>query len=148
MMKKQQRINNIKCLIAVITLALVITVPLTRIAKAEHGHDNAPAFNIARLLISESIMGREPAGATKIFSSDLEKVYCFLDARDIARDTFVTFTWFYNDKTVAKVSLPVRKGSRWRTYSSKKLAGLKGDWRVEVSNSDRTVIKDISFMVE
>ncbi len=147
-MKTQLTANNRIFLITVIALFLFITVPAIQNSDAGHPHDSAPAFSIARLIISENIMDREPAGATKVFSSDLEKVYCFLDARDIAVDTFVTFTWFYGDKTAAKVSLPVRKGSRWRTFSSKKLAGLKGDWRVEVMDSSKTVIKDVSFIVE
>jgi hypothetical protein len=147
-MKTQQKTNNIKQIILTVTFLILAAAPLSYTAYAEHGHDTEPAFRVGRLLISESIREREPIGATKVFSSSLEKVYCFLDARDIKRDTFISFVWYYNDKAVARVTLPVRKGTRWRTYSSKRLAGLKGDWKVEIKDSDETVIKEVKFIVE
>lgn len=140
--------NNIRPLVTVITLFLLIAAPFARTADSANSHD-VPALKIARLLITESIRDREPAGpATKVFSSDLEKVYCFVDVRDIIKDTFITFTWYYSEKAVAKIDLPVRKGTRWRTYSSKRLGGLKGDWRVEVKDSSGAPVGYVKFIVE
>ncbi len=49
---------------------------------------------------------------------------------------------------MAKVTLPVKQGQRWRTYSSKKLAGLKGDWEVELHDAKGTVLQTVEFTVE
>ncbi len=147
-MKTLQKANNIKHILLTIAALILVAAPLSYTAYAEQGHDIEPAFKVGRLLISESIRAREPIGTTKVFSSSVEKVYCFVDARDIKRNTFISFHWYYNDSAVAKVTLPVRQGSRWRTYSSKRLAGLQGDWRVEVRDSEETVIEEVKFIVE
>lgn len=133
--------NNINWIISAVALLLLITAP---IAYSEHTRN----LEVSRLFISESILGREPAGATKVFSSDLEKVYCFLEARNITRDTVITFAWYYGEKEVLTISLPVREGARWRTYSSKKLAGLKGDWMVVIRDSNKAILGKVKFIVE
>jgi hypothetical protein len=37
---------------------------------------------------------------------------------------------------------------RWRTYSSKKLAGLKGNWKVELLESSGIILNSVSFQVQ
>lgn len=133
--------NNINWIISAVAVLLLITAPIT---YSEHSH----TLEVSRLFISESLPGREPAGDAKVFSSELEKVYCFLEARDITRDTVITFAWYYGEKEVLIISVPVRQGAKWRTYSSKKLAGLKGNWRVEIKDSNKTILGKVKFIVE
>lgn len=143
----EQASSSSLILIMVIAI-LFVTVTFTRTASSEHSHDASTALRIARMSVSESINDREPIGDTKVFSSSLEKVYCFIEVRDISRDTFITFAWYYGEKSVAKVSLPVRRGMKWRTFSSKRLAGMKGDWRVEVTDNEGTILNSVKFIVE
>jgi hypothetical protein len=49
---------------------------------------------------------------------------------------------------MARIELPLRQGPRWRTYSSKKIAGLKGNWKVELQDEGGTVLQAVEFMVE
>ncbi len=107
-----------------------------------------PGFTLSRMIVSENIVDREPVGAADKFSAATEQVYCFLEAKDIDQDTEVSFIWYYNDAEKARVTLPLRKGNRWRTKSSKKLAGLKGSWKVELKDASGIVLNTVAFSVE
>ncbi len=137
--------------------ALIIVLTFTVIASSsilgetaaqESIQESAPAFTVGRLVIAGSIEDREPVGIVNVFASATEKVYCFLEAQDIAEDTSVTFVWYFGEKEMAKVELPLSQGSRWRTYSSKRLAGLKGDWKVELQDAAGAVLQTVEFKVE
>ena len=107
-----------------------------------------PGFNIARFVIAGSVEGSEPVGAVNVFSSSTEKVYCFLEARDIAEDTKIFFVWYRDDANMATVELSLRKGPRWRTFSSKKLAGRTGNWTVELQDANGNLLETVAFSVE
>ena len=90
----------------------------------------------------------EPVGAAEIFPASTEKVYCFLEATNIAKDTEVSFVWSYGGKEMLKTTLALKAGPKWRTYANKNMRGLKGDWKVEIKDSEGKVLKDIKFKVE
>jgi len=106
------------------------------------------SLTIARLVVGTGVENGEPVDAGETFPSSTEKVYCFLEATNIAKDTEVSFVWSYGDKEMLKTTLPLKAGSKWRTYANKNLKGLKGDWKVEVKDADGKVLKDIKFKVE
>jgi hypothetical protein len=105
-------------------------------------------FKIERFVIAGSIENREPVGILNAVSSSTEKIYCFLEARDITEDTAVSLVWYYGGNKMATVELAVFKGPRWRTYSSKELKGLKGDWKVELQDVNGIVLETVTFSVE
>jgi hypothetical protein len=105
-------------------------------------------FEIGRFVIAGSINGREPFGIVDVFSSSTEKVYCFLEARDITENTAVSFVWYHEDNEMDAVELPIYKGSRWRTHSSKKIGNQTGDWRVELQDVNGSVLETATFTVE
>ena len=47
-----------------------------------------------------------------------------------------------------KFSLPLKMGSRWRTFAYKNLNGMKGEWKVEIKGADGKLLKDVAFKVE
>jgi len=107
-----------------------------------------PGFTIKRMVICEKIVDHEPVAPGDTFSAATENIYCFLEARAIESDTTVTFVWYFENKEMARVSVPLTKGMRWRTYSSKKLAGLKGNWKVELLESSGIILNSVSFQVQ
>jgi hypothetical protein len=109
---------------------------------------NDPGFSIKRMVMSESVVDREPVAINESFSAATEEIYCFLEAVNIEEDTSVSFVWYHNDQEMARVSLPLAKGKRWRTFSSKKIAGLKGEWKVELLDSFGVVLNTVSFQVQ
>ena len=116
--------------------------------KAEPAAVSEPALTIDRIVVSESIEDREPVGAAEIFSASVGKVYCFVEAKDIKEDTTVSFVWYFHGNQMAKVDMNIRKGDRWRTYASKNIGGLKGDWKVEIQDGNGSILKLAEFKVE
>jgi hypothetical protein len=116
-------------------------------AAAAWAQDEGPGFKVARLVLATDIVNREPVGITTAFPEGAEQAYCFLEAQDIQKNTQVAFVWYYKDTETARIELPVRKGSRWRTYSSKKFGVRRGPWRVDIEDADGNVLQSLTFEV-
>ena len=131
---------------AILGICAILALLLSFFSSASSMDD--PGFIINRMVICERVADREPVAIADTFSANTEKVYCFLEVGEIESDTTVSFVWYFEGKEMAHVSLPLTKGLRWRTYSSKKLAGLKGNWKVELRESSGIVLNSASFLVQ
>lgn len=139
--------------LSIIFLSLILSLTPVLIVQAQDSpqpvQDAGDAlFQVGRLVIAGSIENLEPVGVVDAFAASTERVYCFLEARKIMEDTTAHFIWYHGETQVADVALPLRKGARWRTYSSKNLGGRTGDWRVEIQDADGRVLEVIGFAVE
>jgi len=132
----------LRTLMLLITAAVITSVPLAR------AQDDSASMTIKRFVICNAIEDREPVGITNNFVAGSEKAYAFLEATDISSDVEISFVWIYENSEVARITLPIRQGSRWRTNSSKKLAGRAGAWRVEIQDATATVLSSLEFTVE
>jgi len=112
--------------------------------KAKEG----AGFTIARLVVGAGVENREPTGVAETFPASTDKIYCFLEATNIAKDTEASLVWFLGEKEIWKISLPLKMGPKWRTYAFKNLRGLKGDWKVEIKDAAGNLVKDVKFKVE
>jgi hypothetical protein len=117
-------------------------------AKPEGAAKEAGALAIARLVVGTGVENREPVGATEKFPASAEKVYCFIEATNIAKDTEIILVWFNGEKEVWKISLALKQGPKWRTWAFKNPRGLKGDWKIEARDADGKVMKDVKFKIE
>ena len=117
-------------------------------AKTEGTAKEAAALAIARAVVGTGVENSEPVGAAQTFPASTEKVYCFIEATNIPKDTEVTFVWSHGGKELSKFNLPLKTGSRWRTFAYKNLNGMKGDWKVEIKDADGKLLKDVAFKVE
>jgi hypothetical protein len=135
-------------IIILMGLSMLASLSLAEFVPAEGVVENRGAFTIARLLIAGSIENSEPVGIVNAFASSTEKVYCFLEARDIQEDSAVSFVWYHSDSEVARVPLQLKQGQRWRTWSSKRLGGRTGTWRVELQDAEGNVLETVEFLVE
>ncbi len=105
-------------------------------------------FTIARLVIGTGVEDKEPIGVAETFPATTEKVYCFLEATDITKDTEISFVWFHGGNEMLKTNLPLQTGPRWRTFANKNIGGMKGDWKVEIRDSNGNVVNEVTFKVE
>lgn len=117
-------------------------------AKPEGAAKETAPFMIKRLVIGTGVENREPVGVAETFPASTEKVYCFLEATDIANDTEVSFVWFHGEKEMSSFSVPLKMGPRWRTHADKNLREIKGDWKVEIRDANGNLVKEIKFKVE
>ena len=131
---------------------LILMVSITWMIVLEaYGQEKvkeSAGFNIARLVVGTGVENGEPVGVAETFPASTEKVYCFLEAADIAKDMEISFIWSYGDKEMLKTTLPLKGGPKWRTYANKNLRGAKGQWKVEIKDSDGKVLKDVKLKVE
>ena len=110
---------------------------------------NGPAeFTIARAVVGTGVENLEPVATAETFSASTEKVYCFIEATDIAKDAEITFVWYHSDKEMSKFNAALKAGPKWRTYAHKNLYGHKGDWKVEIRDASRKILKEVKFKVE
>jgi hypothetical protein len=135
-----KRISLILCL-------LIAFASAAAWAAEDAGVDDAD-FKVARFVLSKAVEDREPVGITSNFSFDDRQAYAFLEAQDIRENTRVAFVWYYEDEETARLELPLKKGDRWRTYSSKKFGVRKGNWRIDLEDANGTVRKSIKFTVK
>ena len=105
-------------------------------------------LTISRMEIAGSVENREPSGIAASFPASQEKVFCYVELKDVPRDAAITFVWTLGAKDMGKVSQQVKKSSRWRTWSSKTIAGMKGEWKVDVLDEAGAVLKSATFKVE
>lgn len=136
-----------KMVLLLTSVVILVWIMIPQAYGQEKSREGA-SFTIARLVVGTGVENSEPVGAAETFPASTEKVYCFLEATDIAKDTEVSFVWSYGDKEMLKTTLPLKAGPKWRTYSNKNLRGQKGEWKVEIRGPDGKVLKDIKFKVE
>jgi hypothetical protein len=135
---------NLRPIIFKILMPLIVTMNFISPVSAM----DDPGFTINRMIMCERISDREPINESDTFSADTESVYCFLEAKDIETDTPISFIWYFEGQEKARVTLPLQKGMRWRTYSSKKPANLKGSWTVELQEASGIILNTVSFQVQ
>ncbi len=141
-MKRQEAVDFVFILMLIVAWVMVLQ------AYGQEKSKESAEFTIARLVVGTGVDNGEPVGVSETFPASTEKVYCFLEATNIAKDAEVSFVWVYGQKEMLKTTLPLKMGPRWRTYANKNLMGLKGEWKVEIKGPDGKVLKDIKFKVE
>ena len=147
-MRKQGAEILVLVLMMVAVWGMILPVYAQEKGKQEGAAKEMAPFAVKRLVVGTGVENLEPVGVAETFPASTEKVSCFLEATDIAKDTEVTFVWFNGDKELSKFSAPLKSGPRWRTHAEKNLRGLKGDWKVEIKDPDGKVVKDVKFKVE
>jgi len=108
----------------------------------------AAALAISRMEIAGSVENREPVGIAASFPETQDKVYCYLEFKDVPQDTTITYIWTLEQNDMGKVTQQVKKSSRWRTWANKTIGGMKGTWKVDVMDESGAVLKSATFMVE
>ncbi len=105
-------------------------------------------LEIPEAAIATAIESRVPQGISDTFQSDVGKLYAFTRIAGAKDETTVKHMWFYNDKLMTEIRLPV-KSTSWRTYSSKTiLSSWTGQWKVEIVDEDGRVLKSLPFTIE
>lgn len=110
----------------------------------------APAsFTIARMDIASGVENRQPTGIAAAFPASTEKVYCYLELNNISANTSFTYVWTFGLNEMARVTQTAnRTVAKYRTWSTKALGGMKGDWKVDLVDASGNVLKSAAFKVE
>jgi len=103
---------------------------------------------VQEAVICKGVVNRAPVEPGETFESSVEKLYCFTRIAGANRETLVHHVWYPPGRNPHDQPLPVKSPS-WRTWSEKAVpAGWTGEWRVEVTAEDGTVLKTLVFKVQ
>jgi hypothetical protein len=120
---------------------LLVGLPMTVLAQSL-------PFSVARLVVCENVQDRTPVNVMEVFPAGTERVFCFLEARDIPAATEVQMAWYHEEQEVARVPLSIGAGPRWRTYTSKMTMGRQGNWKVYLLDSADNSLASVQFVLE
>ena len=129
-------------------LLIVLAVAFVGIVAPSSAQDNPAELTIPRAVVGTGVENLEPVGSAETFPASTEKVYCFVEAANIAKDTEITFVWYFGDRELLKFNTPLKAGPKWRTYAHKNLYGQKGNWKVEIKDAAGKILKEVPFKVE
>jgi hypothetical protein len=105
-------------------------------------------LKVDEMVFCTAVQDRAPSGADTAFASVVDNVYCFVKVTGAADTTSITHVWYYQDKEVARVELPVRSSS-WRTWSMKRIPPeWQGKWRVDVLSAAGDMLKSAGFIIK
>lgn len=105
----------------------------------------ASNVKVAEGVITTQIVERAPVDELENYPAQKGQLFCFTKLVGAEGETSVTHVWLYQDKEMARVTLPVRSAS-WRTYSSKNiLPEWSGEWKVQVLDEAGEEVAVIPF---
>ncbi len=120
----------------------------------ESGASAVPAsssgLRVLRAYVCKGIEQSEPTEAGKSFIPEdgVVRLCCFSEIAGAAGPDTVFHVWRWGDREMARVPLEV-KSARWRTWSTKRILDeWRGEWHVDVTDSDGVVLTRLEFAVE
>ena len=111
---------------------------------------SSSGLRVVRAYVCKGIEQGEPTEAGKSFVPEdgVLRLCCFSEIAGAAGPDTVFHIWRWGDREMARVVLDV-KSSRWRTWSTKRILDeWRGEWHVDVTDSDGGVLTRLEFSVE
>lgn len=125
-----------------------VTLAAMAVSAQQAAAPAASGLTISRMEIASDVQNREPVGAAASFPAAQERVYCFLEFTDVAQEASVSVVWTLGMNEMARVPLTIKAYSKYRTWAYKTIAGMKGDWKVEIVDGAGNVLKSAAFKIE
>ncbi len=108
-------------------------------------------LHVLRAYVCKGIEQNEPTEAGKSFVPEADgilRLCCFSEIGGAGEGAAILHLWYWGDREMARVELPVRS-FRWRTWSTKKILDeWQGEWRVDVTDQEGFVLTSLTFSVE
>ena len=111
---------------------------------------SSSGLRVLRTYVCKGIEQSEPTEAGKSFIPEdgVLRLCCFSEIAGATGPDTVMHIWRWGDREMARVVLEV-KSSRWRTWSTKRILDeWRGEWHVDVTDSDGVVLTRQEFSVE
>jgi hypothetical protein len=106
-----------------------------------------PGLVLEDIQFYTAVEDRQPSGVGSVFPEDLDKLYCFTKIGGADRTTYVYHVWYFGNKEIARVKLPVKSKS-WRTWSSKNLHMGLGYGYVEIVSESGDILGRAEFKIQ
>jgi hypothetical protein len=106
-----------------------------------------PGLVLEEIQFYTAVEDRQPSNIGSVFPKDLDKLYCFTKIGGADRTTYVYHVWYFGNKEIARVKLPVKSKS-WRTWSSKNLHMGLGYGYVEIVSESGDILGRAEFKIQ
>lgn len=105
-------------------------------------------IEVSNFVIASGVENLVPKGISRVFPSSVQRLYAFCKINGSLDSINIIHVWYYGEKLMAMVRLPIKSLS-WRTYSSKNiLPEWTGPWRVDVTTEDGLLLNTLRFSIE
>ena len=129
-------------------ICALIGFVILALAHSTRAQEKSKGIEVGYSAICLDVQDREPVGVDTTFHSNVGLLFCFTRIEGATDSTAVTHVWYYGDKKVAEVTLPV-KSPRWRTYSKKKIfPQWTGKWNVVILSEAGDPLAQLSFFIK
>ena len=105
-------------------------------------------ISVKDIKICKNIYKRTPVGADNIFSNTVDSLYCYTRIQNKGSKKEIKHVWYYRDQVMTQVIYNVKKSNIYRSWTKKTiLPNQIGKWRVDVINSEGTIIGSKKFEI-
>jgi hypothetical protein len=111
---------------------------------------SSSGLRVLRAYVCKGIEQGEPTEAGKSFvpQDGVLRLCCFSEIAGAAGPDTVFHVWRWGDREMVRVALEV-KSARWRTWSTKRILDeWRGEWHVDVTDREGSVLASLEFSVE
>ncbi len=123
-------------------------MPTSTTSGAANALAPAPSLIISRMEISAGVMDRKPLDIGTTYPASQEKVYCYLEFKDVKKETTVNVVWMLGQNVMDKIPLTIKPSPKFRTWTSKTINGMRGEWKVDVLDDNGKLLKSATFTVQ
>ena len=148
--KYPDRTGQFNFLLTIIAVGLVLLFFL--ISPALGQEKKAPeksvqVMSLKTAVVCEGIKDYAPINEAVVFSTAVEKVYCYSFFESIPEKAQIFHNWYFRDRLSARIKLAV-KPPIWRTYSTIQLREAdKGPWRVDITDGKGKIFSTLRFSI-
>ena len=114
---------------------------------ASAAEQKQPELVLEQIQFYTTVKDRQPSGVGSVFPETLDKLFCFTKIGGAKGSTYVYHVWYFGDKEIARVKLPVKSKS-WRTWSSKNLHLGLGYGYVKIVSESGDILGMAEFKIE
>jgi len=134
--------------VTVSTVRQSTQTPTTTTTGSTNAPIPAPSLTISRMEISAGVMDRKPLDIGTTYPASQEKVYCYLEFKDVKKETTVNVVWMLGQNEIDKIPLTIKPYPKFRTWASKTINGMRGKWKVDVLDDKGNFLKSATFTVQ
>jgi hypothetical protein len=102
---------------------------------------------LVKAVMCETIEGYAPVNTAVVFSIERGRISCYTEFDPVPEKTHIHHKWYRRGTLVTVKRLTINP-PRWSSFTSVQLRDAdKGPWRVEVTDSDDTLMRTLRFSI-
>ena len=126
-------------------MALIFSLPC--FTEEDPVPEKAVPAVLKKAVLCEKIVRSNPVNEGVVFSSGLQRLFCFTYFDPVYSESRIYHKYYFNDKFINKYPLSIKPPS-FATYSRIELRESdKGPWRVEITDAEDNVLTEIRFSI-